>query len=538
MKYLYFYCIFPKMTARALFFLVLVFAALQMRAQQNQIRIIPDVDTLLLCQNQVQALSYFYENANPTDAPAYLIDTIPFQMESTTGTTVSLSDDANTPAINIGFNFNFWGTVYQNFHIHSNGFISFHSGTPNNYVSSPLPNNSFSAYPVIFAAHTDLKPTPSPNSGIRYQTIGTAPFRKLVVTWENVPFFSCTHLTASFQIVLHETHHWIDIHIGNKPVCETWAGGTGLQAINANFQFLGLPERNGTVWTAINNSIRFTPNAFPHQINWFINAIPAGSNPSINAFLTPTNPNRMYVLRLVDGFTQETFLDTLQVMPGYEIMQLQTHPFAICKLDSSIKISYSGTNFHSYPLIWDFDGAEIVNGTNGEGPGPHELRWDTLGTKTITVSKDIPLGCTLSTKQQTIGYTNIAKPVITYNDDENKLFTEQNYAMYQWFVNHTPISNSNQWFISPQQSGEYYVVATGAYGCKDTSDAMLIDVTNINSSDHVFYMFPNPASTEVFFRSSQIIHCIAVYDCSGRKVLVNEHELDQNINISSLSSGM
>ncbi|MFN4123365.1 MAG: hypothetical protein ACK4GL_08690 [Flavobacteriales bacterium] len=198
----------------------MIFATLQMRAQQNQLRIIPDLDTLLLCQDQVQGLSYIYENAHPVDSPAYLFDTIPFQMESTTGTSVNLGDDDNTPAINIGFNFNFWGTVYQNFHIHSNGYISFNSGTPNNYTSSPLPNNHFSPYPVIFAAHTDLKPTPSANSGIRYQTIGTAPFRKLVVSWENVPFFSCTHLTASFQIVLHETHHWIDIHIANKPVCE------------------------------------------------------------------------------------------------------------------------------------------------------------------------------------------------------------------------------------------------------------------------------------------------------------------------------
>ncbi|MFN4123364.1 MAG: T9SS type A sorting domain-containing protein [Flavobacteriales bacterium] len=299
-----------------------------------------------------------------------------------------------------------------------------------------------------------------------------------------------------------------------------------------------MPERNGTVWTAVNNSIRFTPNAFPHQINWFINAIPSGSNPTINAFLTPASPNRMYVLRLIDGFTQETFLDTLQIMPGYEFMQMITHPSAICKQDSTIKITYTGTNFHSHPLIWDFDGATIVNGTNGEGPGPHELRWDELGSKTITVSKDIPTGCALSSTQHIIGYTPIVQPGITYDEAENKLFTEQNYEMYRWFVNQNLIPNSNHWFISPQQSGEYFVVVTGAFGCKDTSDALFMDVTNISNIDNGFQMYPNPATKNLHFRSNQVIQTASIYDFSGRVVLDITQFSGQSINISNLPPGL
>jgi hypothetical protein len=48
---------------------------------------------------------------------------------------------------------------------------------------------------------------------IKYQTIGTAPFRKLVVTFDNIPMFSCTSVTGRFQIVCNETTNTVENHI-------------------------------------------------------------------------------------------------------------------------------------------------------------------------------------------------------------------------------------------------------------------------------------------------------------------------------------
>ncbi|MEY3443917.1 MAG: hypothetical protein RLZZ519_2198, partial [Bacteroidota bacterium] len=54
------------------------------------------------------------------------------------GTSVGLTDDAITGALPIGFNFNFYGNVYSQFVISSNGFISFNTASGNGCCSGQL----------------------------------------------------------------------------------------------------------------------------------------------------------------------------------------------------------------------------------------------------------------------------------------------------------------------------------------------------------------------------------------------------------------
>ena len=58
-------------------------------------------------------------------------------------------------------------------------------------------------------------------------------------------------------------------------------------------------------------------------------------------------------------------------------------PTAVC-VDNAAKFVYMGTLSSATPT-WDFDGAEILSGS---GYGPYELVWNSVGTKTVTLTID------------------------------------------------------------------------------------------------------------------------------------------------------
>ena len=205
-----------------------------------------------------------------TSSNNYTVAALPaFEPEVIGGTMVTLGDDAVSGSLPIGFSFCFLNNTYTNFYIGSNGWVSFSAGQPTNYVASSLPSSAGGVPKnCIMAPWQDWHPGISGGPYISYQTIGTAPNRKLVVTWNQVPMFSCTSTKGKFQIVLNETSNIIENHIWSKPACNTWPGGSpnfSVQGIhNANgTAAVTVPGRNNTSWTATNESWRYTPAGTP-----------------------------------------------------------------------------------------------------------------------------------------------------------------------------------------------------------------------------------------------------------------------------------
>ena len=193
----------------------------------------------------------------------YIQQVIPFAPNPFAGTAVSLSDDSQSGALPIGFNFCFFGTTYNQFYIGSNGWIAF-SPQSTSYTSGAIPSTAANVPKnCIMAPWQDWHPGTGSNVGnyIRYQTLGTAPNRKLVVSWNQVPFFSCTSVLGTFQIVIYETTNIIETHITNKPACLTWAGGTATHGVHnaAGTVAFVVPGRNSTQWTVTNEGRRFSP---------------------------------------------------------------------------------------------------------------------------------------------------------------------------------------------------------------------------------------------------------------------------------------
>ena len=124
---------------------------------------------------------------------------VAYNPQSTTGTSVSLSDDSNVGPFNIGFNFEFYGQYFTQFRICTNGFITFGntsgSYTPGSFPNANQPNG------VVAAYWTDLYPT----SGyyMRYQTVGTAPNRQLIVS-AHLTYYSNRNAWVDYQIILFE----------------------------------------------------------------------------------------------------------------------------------------------------------------------------------------------------------------------------------------------------------------------------------------------------------------------------------------------
>jgi gliding motility-associated-like protein len=138
---------------------------------------------------------------------------------------------------------------------------------------------------------------------IKYQVQGTAPCRKLVVSWTNMPMFSCSSNLGTFHIVIYESTNYIENHIQNKPACLQWQGGTATQGLHNSLGTIGIatPGRNSTAWTTQNDAYRWTPSGpvVTPTLTWYQvgNPNPIGTGPTIT--VTPPAVGANYTCHFV-----------------------------------------------------------------------------------------------------------------------------------------------------------------------------------------------------------------------------------------------
>ncbi|MFN8291530.1 MAG: gliding motility-associated C-terminal domain-containing protein [Chitinophagaceae bacterium] len=197
------------------------------------------------------------------------------------------ADDVYSRLINLPFSFCFYGTLYNSLVVGSNGIITFDvsnankvnswslTTVPHGVVPQPIPypfgtpNTTTSTYyppASIMGAYHDIFPVLNPGGQrrIEYAIIGSAPCRKFVVSYYLVPLYGstvCNGRMCTQQIVLHESTGIIDVHLGDKPVCNVWNEGLailGLQNWNRDAA-VWAPGKNCTVWSETGTSYRFTP---------------------------------------------------------------------------------------------------------------------------------------------------------------------------------------------------------------------------------------------------------------------------------------
>jgi hypothetical protein len=173
------------------------------------------------------------------------------------GTTVSLGDDQVSGDLQIGFPFRFFGDFYTQFRISSNGFITFSSTTNSGCCSGDFIPDTWDPNNLIAFAWEDLDPAGV--GSINYQTVGTAPNRKLIVNFVDIPHWPGPGPNANVtsQVQLWEGCGKIEIHTTTKP-----SNGITTMGIENSTGTAGYaaPGRNSTFWSTNNDYTAFIPN--------------------------------------------------------------------------------------------------------------------------------------------------------------------------------------------------------------------------------------------------------------------------------------
>ncbi len=144
-------------------------------------------------------------------------------------------DDRSWGPLPIGFNFDFFGNTYSNFYVTSNGLVMFGSGTTQ-WTNQNIPNTS-GADNYIAPFWDDL--IIHSTGDIMYQTIGTAPNRKLVVQYSNMSFWNSTVLLGTIQVILYEGSN--NIQMQYRSIVDLSS-----DRASGNSATIGLENLNGT----------------------------------------------------------------------------------------------------------------------------------------------------------------------------------------------------------------------------------------------------------------------------------------------------
>lgn len=391
----------------------------------------------------------------------YLVTSIPFAPLTGSGSAVTLSDDQLSSSLPIGFNFNFFCNNYTNFHISSNGFITFDPAAGSGCCSGQVLPNPTSPNNVIAAGWDDLYP---PGRGsIQYRTTGVAPNRILVVDYNDIPL--CCGTTSAFksQILLFESTNIIEVH---TTYANSLSPATcGIENATGTLGFAA-PGRNGVAWPSAvrNESWRFAPDVTttPGRTLTFSWTPTTGLTPStsLNPFADP-GVNTTYVLRVSDGVCEK--VDSVKIFYGYPYTK--SADTAICYGDT-VNLFINGP---SYGFTWTPPtGLSNPNISNPVATPTTNTLYRVSFTDSAGCSRtdsvlvivhplvpiDLVPNDTLLCGPDTIGYTAL-----------NGAF-----ASYFWNTGDTTPS------ITSGVTGTFWVIGTDTFGCSNFSDTVNLRV--------------------------------------------------------------
>ena len=160
--------------------------------------------------------------AAPLYAQTYAQSATPYNFIATAGHTAitiwatglgcpdTIGDDSISAPINIGFSFRFGTVSYTQLRVQTNGRLQFGNsycgfgtqvvGPPRTYTD-PIASANLNNAIRIYGADLDV----SAGGSITFATIGTAPNRRFVVTWNNVPQWSAAGTAYALQVQLDES---------------------------------------------------------------------------------------------------------------------------------------------------------------------------------------------------------------------------------------------------------------------------------------------------------------------------------------------
>ncbi|MEZ4838219.1 fibronectin type III domain-containing protein [Flavobacterium sp.] len=253
---------------------------------------------------EINLSASFYGIAATT---SYAVESIeyapPFPFVGGIQTSVN-TDDVWSSAIDLPFNFCFFGQSYTQAKVGSNGVVQFGNGMadggfcPWAYTQS-VPDPAFPILNAIYGVYQDIDPNINnafANPDINYQVLGTYPCRALVVNYSEVAQFSgaCNNNPTvgaqTTQIVIYEISNIIEVYVQRRVPCTSWNGGRGVIGIQNATGTEGYtpPGRNTGTWSATDEAWRFLPNGESDvDFQWLMNGAFYSDQEDISIVLTP-----------------------------------------------------------------------------------------------------------------------------------------------------------------------------------------------------------------------------------------------------------
>lgn len=222
----------------------------------------------------------FMASSITSDTSSYTISDLQCPPDNLTGDPTSITlDDRWSSVIDLGFDFDFFGTTYNQVIIGANGLLSFDIADAGNFCPWNFAPGDLLPTPAvptnaIHGAFHDIDPSVAGDHYIEFTVVGTAPSRQFKVTFFDVPHFQCNDINTTQQIILYESSNVVDVVLIEKPICPTWNdGGIAIVGIQNAAGTVGYapPGRNNGVWEVTDQELwRFVPDGNPnYTFEWF-----------------------------------------------------------------------------------------------------------------------------------------------------------------------------------------------------------------------------------------------------------------------------
>ena len=421
-------------------------------------------------------------------------------------------DDRYSSVLTLPFTFPFFQTPYSSVVASTNGLISFNVALTGGFSHwqnyGNLPNSQYDGA-IIMGPYHDLYPvnlsTLSPTAQIKYQTFGTAPNRRWILSFYKVPLFDCNSLIENtHQIILYESSGIIEVDIRDMQICNTWPTGTpgvsmiGIQDITKTKAVMA-PGRTMTdpPWGSVgmNEVWRFIPaggNSLYRKVELLDGTgtvIATGDTVRVNAStfevafnnICPTNATETYVVkttyRKIDD-PNGTFysLDTINVTKNAMPVNATTTSTTCGSNSGTITVTAgSGTP----PLTYTLQPGNVSNNTGiftGLTNGTYVITVvDATGTCSNSIQATVPLISSLTANES---HSNASCPGVA--NGSITITPTNGVPPYQYSANGGPAQPSNVFLnLLP---GTYTITFTDAGGCQGTKTVTISPGTNINAS--------------------------------------------------------
>lgn len=437
-------------------------------------------DDITICELGPVNLSADY-TPNSVGTNDYTLEAIPIDTDPYDGTEIiNLVDDSYSEIIDIDFNFCFYGNVYDQFLISTNNYLCFdleEAGGYSTWQTEAIPNGG-DVVNSILGPWMDLNPFNGGN--LKYQVLGVAPFRRMVVSFEDFGYFNCAGLAYNGQIKLFESTNSIEIHIETMPLCANWNNGESVLGIvnSDETQFLIQPGWNNTQENGNNLAFRFTPTGvIGANVQWFDEtgtAVGVGTDVVVN-------PTETTTYTVVAEECPDNFTDQITVSVSTEIAINEVIDDNICPGEDSGSIEISPIG-GTAPLNFSWTSDNGFNSNNEDifnlGAGNYNLTIsDDLGCQTLTGPFNI------SPPPLPIQVSNQILPVscFGFNDGQINIVTNGGTEPYTYsWSGDGAITGNGTNSISELITGNYSVIITDNNNCTFNTSFFVNENSSLN----------------------------------------------------------